>query len=85
MMRMEDVSDADQLGKDRSFDWENDPSVILHDQAAVDACFTKSGELVVKQRDTLGAPDVDVFLQDLSIEPGHAGSLVSSVEAMHER
>ena len=37
------------------FDWENDPSVILRDQAAVAVSHSPSGELVVRQRDTLGA------------------------------
>ena len=36
------------------FDWERDPAVILHDQAAVAAYFNPVNELVVKQRDTLG-------------------------------
>ena len=37
------------------FDWDNDPSVIIRDQAAVAAYYNPSGELVVRQRDTLGA------------------------------
>ena len=39
-------------------DWENDPAVILRDQAAVAAFFNKFGELVVKQRDSLGCEAV---------------------------
>ena len=42
--------------EDCKFDWLNDPSVILRDQAGVAAYFNRFGELVVKQRDTLGAP-----------------------------
>lgn len=44
------------------FDWERDPAVILHDQAAVAAYFNKLSELVVKQRDTLGAPEATIFI-----------------------
>ena len=36
------------------FDWLNDPSVILRDQAGVAAHYNRFGELVVKQRDTMG-------------------------------
>jgi hypothetical protein len=36
------------------FDWLNDPSVIVRDQAGVCAYFNRFGELVIKQRDTLG-------------------------------
>ena len=42
--------------EDWKFDWLNDPSVILRDQAGVAAYFNRFGELVVKQRDTLGTP-----------------------------
>jgi hypothetical protein len=56
------------------FDWDHDPAVILHDQAAVAAYLNPIDELVVKQRDTLGqeatifiAPEnVELFLQGLS-------------------
>jgi hypothetical protein len=39
-------------------DWNNDPAVILHDQAATAAYFNRAGELVIKQRDTLGTDGV---------------------------
>jgi hypothetical protein len=75
---MENVSHADELGnsnsEDEPFDWERDPAVILHDQAAVAAYFNPINELVIKQRDTLGheatifiAPEkVDSFLRGLN-------------------
>jgi hypothetical protein len=44
-----------QEEEDWKFDWLNDPSVILRDQAGVAAHFNRFGELVIKQRDTLGA------------------------------
>jgi hypothetical protein len=56
---MEDVERPDELGNsnskkdDESFDWLNDPAVILHD-SAVAAYYNDCNELVVKQRDTLG-------------------------------
>jgi hypothetical protein len=40
------------------FDWLNDPSVILRDQAGVMAYLNRYGELVIRQRDTLGEPAV---------------------------
>jgi hypothetical protein len=40
------------------FDWLNDPSVILRDQAGVCAYTNQYGELVIRQRDTLGEPAV---------------------------
>jgi hypothetical protein len=49
------------------FDWQTDPAVILHDQAAVAAYFNKFGELVVKQRDTLGYEAV-VFVAPENVE-----------------
>ena len=52
----------DQDDDDGKFDWENDPSVILHDQAAVAAAFSKSGELVVRQRDTLGCHEATLYI-----------------------
>src|SRR5215211_3063055 len=56
-----------------SFDWDSDPSVILHDQTATAAYFNERGELIVRQRDTLGeegflfiAPEnIEQFLQGL--------------------
>jgi len=67
---MEDVSHADELGnpEDEPFDWERDPSVILHDQAAIAAYRNKFGELVVKQRDTLGAPEATLFVAPENVE-----------------
>jgi hypothetical protein len=48
---MENVSHADELGnsnsEDEPFDWERDPAVILHDQAAVAAYFNPINELVI--------------------------------------
>jgi hypothetical protein len=51
---MDDVHQADESGNDENFDWETNPAVILHDQAAVAACFNRFGELIVRQRDSLG-------------------------------
>ena len=48
-------------------DWANDPAVILHDQAATAAYFNRGGELVVKQRDTLGNEGV-VFVAPENVE-----------------
>jgi hypothetical protein len=97
MMRVEDVTQADELGNsnsqedDESFDWLTHPAVILHDQAAVAAYYNKFGELVVKQRDTLGeeatlfvAPEnIDEFLQGLSdrARPRKKPRLVSGGDA----
>ena len=76
---MEDVKLTDEIGNLNSqdeddFDWETNPAVILHDQAAVAAYHNKFGELVVRQRDSLGcestlyvAPEnVETFLEGLS-------------------
>jgi hypothetical protein len=72
MMKMEDVKQADKLGNSNSekesFDWENDPAVILHDQAAVAAYFNKFDELVVKQRDTLGCPEATLFIAPENVD-----------------
>ena len=46
----------DREDEDWKFDWLNDPSVIVRDQAGIAAYFNRLGELVVKQRDTLGTP-----------------------------
>ena len=50
----------------KEFDWENDPSVIIRDQAAVAVTHSKSGELVVRQRDTMGA-EADLFIAPQNI------------------
>jgi hypothetical protein len=59
---MEGVSHAGELGnsnsEDEPFDWGNNPSVILHDQAAVAAYFNPYNELVLRQRDTLGCETI---------------------------
>ena len=47
-------------------DWDNDPAVILHDQAAVAAYYNSMGELVVKQRDTLGC-EATLFIANENI------------------
>ncbi len=62
------------------FDWEHDPSVILRDQAAVAAYYNPSGELVVRQRDSMGceavlyvAPEnISQFLHGLTDRAEHA-------------
>jgi hypothetical protein len=76
---MEDVKLTDEIGNlnsqdEENFDWERNPAVILHDQAAVAAYFNKFGELVVRQRDSLGCEatlyvateNVEKFLEGLS-------------------
>jgi hypothetical protein len=73
MMKMVDIKQADNLGnqnsqdEDEPFDWANDPAVILHDQAAVAAYFNPFGELVVKQRDTLGE-EATIFVTPENVE-----------------
>ena len=65
---------------DEFFDWENDPSIILRDQAAVAAYYNPSGELVVRQRDSMGceavlfvAPEnISQFLHGLTHRAEHA-------------
>jgi hypothetical protein len=37
------------------FDWNNDPAVILQDQAATAVYFNRHHGLVIRQRDTLGS------------------------------
>ena len=62
------------------FDWATDPSVILRDQAAVAAYYNPSGELVVRQRDSMGceavlyvAPEnIPQFLHGLTDRAKHA-------------
>jgi hypothetical protein len=78
--------------QEKPFDWECDPSVILHDQAAIAVYFNPFNELVIKQRDTLGGPEatlyvapenIDAFLQGLSdrARPLKKPRLVSGGEA----
>ena len=38
--------------------WQDDPRIILHDQAAIAAYFDSSGDLVIEQCDTLGAEGI---------------------------
>jgi hypothetical protein len=70
---MEDVKHVDDLGnsnsdpQDESFDWDHDPAVILHDQAAVAAYFNPIDELGIKQRDTLGA-EATIFIAPENVE-----------------
>ena len=52
---------------EEEFDWDNDPSVILRDQAAVAAYYNGAGELVVRQRDTMGSEAV-LFVAPENIE-----------------
>ena len=67
---MEDVKHAGELGKreDEPFDWERDPSVIVHDQAAIAAYYNTFDELVIKQRDTLGAPEATLYVACENVE-----------------
>ena len=51
----------------KAFDWENDPSVIIRDQAAIAVSHSPSGELVVRQRDTLGSEAI-LFIAPENIE-----------------
>jgi hypothetical protein len=51
----------------QAFDWDRDPSVILHDQAAVAAYFNSFGELIIKQRDTLGE-EANLFIAPENVE-----------------
>ena len=50
------------------FDWDTSPAVILHDQAAVAAYHNKFGELVIMQRDTLGAPEATLYVAPENVE-----------------
>ena len=43
------------MTEEERFDWDTDPSVIIRDQAAVAAYYNRTGELVVRQRDTMGS------------------------------
>ena len=38
--------------------WQDDPRIILHDQAAIAAYFDSSGDLVIEQCDTLGTEGI---------------------------
>lgn len=53
--------------QDPGFDWQNDPSVILRDQAGVAAFHNRFGELVIAQRDTLGSEGV-IFIAPENVE-----------------
>jgi hypothetical protein len=70
---MNDVKQADELGninseqKGERFDWEHDPAVILHDQAAVAAYFNPFNELIIKQGDTLGS-EATMFIAPENVE-----------------
>ena len=72
----------------KEFDWENDPSVILRDQAAVAVSHSPSRELVVRQRDTLGAEailyvapaNIDRFLTGLSDRASRPEPVTSFVQ-----
>src|SRR4051812_49114897 len=58
MMRMENVMHADEVGNSNSSepDWNgDDPRIIVRDQAATAVFLDQYGELVIWQRDTLGA------------------------------
>jgi hypothetical protein len=50
----------------QAFDWENDPAVILHDQAATAAILSTLGELIIRQRDTLGA-EASVYVTEENV------------------
>ena len=54
------------------FDWLNDPCVILRDQAGVAAYFNRFGELVIKQRDTLGGEGL-IFIAPENVSKFLAG------------
>jgi hypothetical protein len=66
-------SEQELSPQDPGFDWQNDPSVILRDQAGVAAFHNRFDELVIVQRDTLGSPgviyvapqNIDQFLKGL--------------------
>jgi hypothetical protein len=72
----------------KEFDWENDPSVIIRDQAAVAVSHSPSGELVVRQRDTLGAEailyvapeNIERFLTGLSDRASISAPVTSLVQ-----
>jgi hypothetical protein len=46
--------------------WQDDPRIILHDQAAVAAYFDGAGDLVIEQRDTLGSEAI-IFIAPESL------------------
>ena len=66
----------------KEFDWENDPRVIIRDQAAIAVDYSESGELVILQRDTLGAEahlfvapeNIPQFLKGLSDRASDLGA-----------
>jgi hypothetical protein len=58
--------------EDWKFDWLNDPSVILRDQAGVAAYYNRLGELVVKQKGPFG-DDPAIFVAPENISKFLAG------------
>jgi hypothetical protein len=71
-----------------NFDWDNDPAVIIRDQAAVAVIHSPSGELVIRQRDTLGAEailyvapeNIPQFLKGLSDRASRLEPVTSVVQ-----
>ena len=72
----------------KEFDWENDPSIIVRDQAAIAVQYSEAGELVVRQRDTLGAEailyvapeNIPQFLKGLSDRASRPEPVTSIVQ-----
>jgi hypothetical protein len=60
--------DSKAESEDQPFDWYNDPSIIVHDQAAIAAYYNPAEELVIKQRDTLGYPESTIFVAPENVE-----------------
>jgi hypothetical protein len=59
--------ESTQEETERVIDWENDPALVLHDQAATAVFFNRAGELVIKQRDTLGSEGA-IFVAPENVE-----------------
>jgi hypothetical protein len=62
-----DESEQELSPQDPGFDWQNDPSVILRDQAGVAAYHNRFGELVIAQRDTLGSEGI-IYIAPENVE-----------------
>jgi hypothetical protein len=67
-MSINDQNPPGNSSEPREINWQNDPRIILNDQAAIAAYIDEYGNLVITQRDTLGDPESTLLIAPESVK-----------------
>jgi hypothetical protein len=68
IMPINDQNPPGNSSEPREINWQNDPRIILNDQAAIAAYIDEYGNLVITQRDTLGDPESTLLIAPESVK-----------------